>query len=131
MTQSGLSGAHILVGSSPPSTTTTYVHRMDHSDIMALRTGETEHFSSTKCALTLSLRSYFAWEAAFNMLLTLCIMVVFALGSYRISKDVHNIIVAPLERMTAVVRKLAGTICFLQSTSPVLSGGNDDDDSSN
>jgi hypothetical protein len=55
-------------------------------------------------------------EALYNMGILLLIIIMFAGGSYVISKDVHVLVVAPLDRMTQVIKKLAGTICFLQQT---------------
>jgi hypothetical protein len=44
------------------------------------------------------------------------IRVVYVQGSFVISRDAFNLVVKPIERMTTMIRKLAGTICILSSS---------------
>ncbi len=44
-----------------------------------------------------------------------------------ISRDCHRLIVKPIERMTAVIRKLAGTICLLSANESEESMGRAND----
>ena len=47
------------------------------------------------------------------MLLAVLIVCVFVLGSFAISHETNIVIVKPIERMTVVLRKLAGTVFAL------------------
>ena len=52
-------------------------------------------------------------QAIFQIILCVFIILVFGIGSFIITRDVHNLIVLPIERMTKVIRKLASTVCIL------------------
>ena len=55
-------------------------------------------------------------EALFHMYLIMFVVGLFALGSFIISRDAFELVVKPIERMTSMIRKLAGTICILSSS---------------
>ena len=60
-----------------------------------------------------NIKSQYFQSSLYTIILTTIIIVMFVLGSVLISKDVYFLVVAPLERMTSIIKKLAGTICFL------------------
>ena len=73
-----------------------------------------------------NIRAQYFQSALYTIILTTIIVVMFVLGSVLISKDVYFLVVAPLERMTSIIKKLAGTICFLTNsdhTEPVSRSG--------
>ena len=59
-------------------------------------------------------------QAAYSMVMVIFVVFIFVFGSVLVSQDAHDLVVRPIERMTAVIRKLAGTIC-------ILSAGEDED----
>ena len=53
------------------------------------------------------------WQSIYQMGLAVFIVVVFAAGSFVISHETNMLIVKPIERMTNILRKLAGTVFVL------------------
>ena len=78
-----------------------------------LRVEEQTVWTDGSSTLLISVRQSVYLTACYSMATTTLIIVVFALGSWLISRNVHSLVVAPLERMTQIIRKLAGTVCFL------------------
>lgn len=62
-------------------------------------------------------------DAVYTFCFTILIVLVFTAGSYMMSRDVQSLVVAPLDRMTAMVKKLAGTILFLNHPKDGGTGG--------
>jgi hypothetical protein len=54
-------------------------------------------------------------EALFNLCLTLIIIIAFGLGTTLLTRDANSLVVRPIERMTDIVRKLAGKVFFLSN----------------
>lgn len=52
-------------------------------------------------------------ESLFSLCYTLLVVLVFVFGSFLLNRDVQILVVQPLDRMTMMVKKLAGTILFL------------------
>src|ERR1700735_4310007 len=63
----------------------------------------------------LSIRPSACLTRCYSLAPTTLIIFVFGCGSFLISRNVHALVVAPLERMTQIIRKLAGTVCFLSA----------------
>ena len=78
-----------------------------------LRDEEVTIYTAGSSTLMLSVRESVYLTACYSMATTTLIIAVFASGSWLISRSVHTLVVAPLERMTQIIRKLAGTVCFL------------------
>ena len=55
-------------------------------------------------------------EAFYHIYLIMFVVALFAIGSFVISRDAFELVVKPIERMTSMIRKLAGTICILSSS---------------
>lgn len=81
-----------------------------------LRNYEIETYSATNSYMQLSTRSIVYTESGYNLLIHLLLIFLFLLSSVLISRDIHILVVAPLERMTLLIKKLAGTLCFLSNT---------------
>jgi hypothetical protein len=65
--------------------------------------------------ILLSQKEQIMQESVFHMLMVFVVIFVFAVGSWIVSRDAHLLVVKPIERMTVMIRKLAGTICVLSS----------------
>ena len=65
-----------------------------------LRVSELSIYSDGSSTAMLSVRSLVYETACYSMATTSLIIAVFALGSFLISRHVHGLVVAPLERMT-------------------------------
>jgi hypothetical protein len=76
-----------------------------------------DYRSSSGSKSVLNIRDNVFADSGYSMLITLFIIILFCLGTIIISKDIYYIVVAPLDRMSNIINKLAGTICFLQSSS--------------
>ena len=63
-----------------------------------------------------SIRDVYYQQSYYDMATTLFIIGLFVIGSLVITRDVNALVVAPLERMTIVIRKLTGTLCFLHGS---------------
>jgi hypothetical protein len=59
--------------------------------------------------------SVYISRSIFNMVLTIAVIVGLLVVSIVITRDIHKVVVAPLDRMTAIIRKLTGTICFMHA----------------
>jgi hypothetical protein len=76
-------------------------------------TGSVEHLNLTVSLI--STKDVSIGRAVNSMIMVLFIIVVFGAGSWIVSRDAHSLVVEPIERMTAIIRKLAGTICILST----------------
>ena len=85
------------------------------SEMGWLRVSELNIYSDGGSQATFSIRDSVYLSSCYSMATTSLIIAVFAIGSYVISRNVHSLVVAPLERMTQIIRKLAGTVCFLSA----------------
>ena len=54
-------------------------------------------------------------QAAFNLTLTMFLTILLLGSSYLFNRDVERVVVAPIERMTKVIRKLASTLFILSN----------------
>ena len=54
-------------------------------------------------------------QAMFNLTLTMFLTILLLASSYLFNRDVERVVVAPIERMTAVIRKLASTLFILSN----------------
>jgi hypothetical protein len=70
---------------------------------------------NTNTTVCVSIRESVRTEAIFHMLLVVFIVAIFAVGSFVVSKDVHSLVVQPIDRMSSMVRKLAGTVAVLSN----------------
>lgn len=88
---------------------------MDYERLKSIREVEIEKYmiDNTKTEAWFSIADFVRSSALFNLILTLVVVVVFALGSWLLSRDANKMLVQPVERMTGVIRKLAGTVCLL------------------
>lgn len=68
-------------------------------------------------------RSDIFLESVLAMCYTLLVVVAFVLGSFLLNRDVQILVVQPLDRMTLMVKKLAGTILFLNQGGAGGGGG--------
>ena len=80
-----------------------------------LRVSELNIYTDGTSQASFSIRDSVYLSSCYSMATTSLIIAVFAIGSYVISRNVHSLVVAPLERMTQIIRKLAGTVCFLSA----------------
>ena len=80
-----------------------------------LRVSELNIYTDGTSVAYLSIRDSVYLSSCYSMATTSLIIAVFAVGSYVISRNVRSLVVAPLERMTQIIRKLAGTVCFLSA----------------
>jgi hypothetical protein len=55
-------------------------------------------------------------EASYHMLMIFFIVVIFGFVTFMINRDASILVVKPIERMTAMIQKLAGAICILSSS---------------
>ena len=85
------------------------------ADMSWLRVSELNIYTDGTSQATFSIRDGVYLSSCYSMATTSLIIAVFAIGSYVISRNVHSLVVAPLERMTQIIRKLAGTVCFLSA----------------
>lgn len=85
-------------------------------DLSDLRTADVETFATPHFFAAFSVHDAAAGEATANMEVTALVLVVFAAASVLISRDVHELVVAPLERTTNVIKRLAGTVCLLTAS---------------
>ena len=85
------------------------------SEMSWLRVSELNIYTDGTSQATFSIRDSVYLSSCYSMATTSLIIAVFAIGSYVISRNVHSLVVAPLERMTQIIRKLAGTVCFLSA----------------
>ena len=83
-------------------------------DTSSLRSRDIDTFLAPQGSVALfDLSSQYYTTSLYSIILTSIIIAMFMAGSVLISKDVYQLVVAPLERMTSIIKKLAGTICFL------------------
>ncbi len=81
----------------------------------SLRSSETDTYVIGSTMAVFSIRDA-QYQASLNsILLTILVIFIFLSGSLIISRDVHSLVVAPLERMQVIIRRLAGTVCFLSA----------------
>lgn len=83
--------------------------------VSSYRTMELDTWSTDHVVLVLSLRASVWSDAVNNMCVLTFVILVFGVGSYLWTRDVHSLVVSPLERMTIIMRKLAGAVCFLST----------------
>ena len=84
------------------------------SEQSGLRAHDLDVFSAPQGSTAVfNIESQYAQSSLYTIILTSIIIAMFVLGSLTVSRDVYSLVVAPLERMTSIIKKLAGTICFL------------------
>lgn len=76
--------------------------------------------SEQNTVIVTSLLAQIQLQAWLQMALCVFIILVFGTGSFIITRDVHKLIVVPIERMTNVIRKLASTVCILSLDADVV-----------
>ena len=86
--------------------------------LSSLRAVELIHYTSfTQSSLRLealqSVRREAFTDALSTLLLTLFVVVLFGLTALAAGRTIQSLIVAPLDAMSTVLSKLAGTVCFL------------------
>lgn len=80
-----------------------------------LRPYELITYTTNSSKAIYSTQSITVLSAIYNISLTTFIILIFGIGIIIVSRDVRQLVVAPLERMTHMIKKLAGTICVLNS----------------
>ena len=79
-----------------------------------LRSQDVESYSAPNGSVAVfDISGQYYTASLYSLILTSIIIAMFMAGSVLVSKDVYFLVVAPLERMTSIIKKLAGTICFL------------------
>ena len=70
-------------------------------------------WKTTSSQAIFSLKSSSYETAGFDLLLTLLIIIILLIWSGLIKNDIAAFVTQPIDRMTAIIKKLASTVCFL------------------
>lgn len=69
--------------------------------------------STTKSSVYINVKHSLTEVYGLQLAMSVVVIIIFMLGCFIINKSVYNLVVKPIERMTSMITKLAGTICIL------------------
>lgn len=69
--------------------------------------------STSKSTVYINVKHSLTEVYGLQLAMSVVVIIIFMLGCFIINKSVYNLVVKPIERMTSMITKLAGTICIL------------------
>lgn len=86
-----------------------------YNDISTYRNAELGIWLTPNSAsfATFSLRGDTSTTSAFDMVMTLCVIIIVLVSTTVIRSDIYAFVTLPIEKMTDLIKKLASTVCYL------------------